>query len=125
MPSPNSQNLRSAPQKQPRPNIAFSEPAGYGPFNARPLTKCVSSVRIACERPGNASAAVGMAVFLKPNMGGSPRFWPIYRLSCARRNARHDHDSCRNPQGRLTGLRCLARVADQRLLLAAEHDEDD
>src|SRR6185503_4730224 len=72
MPSPNSQNLRSAPQKQPRPNIAFSEPAGYGPFNARPLTKCVSAVRIACERPGNASAAVGMAVFLKPNMGDLP-----------------------------------------------------
>src|SRR6185437_14003595 len=93
MPSPNSQNLRSAPQKQPRPNIAFSKPCGYGPFRLRSLTKCVSAVRIGCARPGRASAAEGMAVFLKPNMVVLPVGGPNIGAARRPRNVRGDHES--------------------------------
>src|SRR4051812_7293753 len=79
MPSPSSQNLRSAPQKQPKPKIAVSNPAGYGPFSGLPLTKCAAAVRIGSARPGSASALDGMSSdFLKPNMAGSPEIVAAY-----------------------------------------------
>src|SRR5215217_7081137 len=79
MPSPSSQNLRSAPQKQPKPKIAVSSPAGYGPFSGLPLTKCDVAVRIGLGRPGSASALDGMSSdFLKPNMVGPPEIVAAY-----------------------------------------------
>src|SRR3954469_8112770 len=105
MPSPSSQNLRSAPQKQPRPKIAFSEP-GYALFRARPLTKCVSAVGIGCARPGRASAAEGMLVFLKPNIVFLPADGRNIGLTLRVRNARGDHESSGADAGCLTSPRC-------------------
>src|SRR5262245_28090202 len=71
MPSPSSQNLRSAPQKQPMPNIAVSSPAGHGPLRGWPLTKCTDAVGIGSARPLRAVAAVGISgFFLDMNMLG-------------------------------------------------------
>src|SRR5581483_1061881 len=67
MPSPSSQNLRSAPQKQPSANTACSRPCGYGGFRLWPLTKWVVAVGMACARPGSASVALGSAVDLRMN----------------------------------------------------------
>src|SRR3984957_14177197 len=67
MPSPSSQNLRSAPQKQQRPNTACARPAGYGGCSWRPLTKWLVAVGIGLVRPDNASAALGKAVVLRMN----------------------------------------------------------
>src|SRR5215470_18016872 len=80
MPSPNSQNLRSAPQKQPMPNMAVSKPSGYGPLSGRCNTKCSRAVGIGVERPGKASAADGISsFFLNMNMVASPVVaGPIY-----------------------------------------------
>src|SRR5712671_6171730 len=63
MPSPSSQNLRSAPQKHPKPKIAVSEPSGYGPLSGRPLTKWRDAVGIGSLRPGSAAAALGISSF--------------------------------------------------------------
>src|SRR5712671_2612463 len=63
MPSPSSQNLRSAPQKHPKPKIAVSEPSGYGPLSGRPLTKWRDAVAIGSLRPGSAVAALGISSF--------------------------------------------------------------
>src|SRR3954470_673928 len=65
MPSPSSQNFRSAPQKQPSPNTTCSRPSGYGGCKARPLTKWRVAVGIGVARPGNASFALGSAVVLR------------------------------------------------------------
>src|SRR6266446_4646240 len=70
MPSPSSQNLRSAPQKQPSPNTACSRPCGYGGCSGRPLTKWLAAVGIGLARPGSASAALGNAVVLRMNNMG-------------------------------------------------------
>src|SRR6187431_2325967 len=79
MPSPSSQNFRSAPQKQPNPKIAVSNPAGYGPFSGLPLTKCVAAVRIGLDRPDNASALDGMSSdFLNMNIVRSPELDAAY-----------------------------------------------
>src|SRR5882724_7995046 len=67
MPAPSSQNLRSAPQKQPSANTACSRPAGYGGCSLRPLMKCVAAVGIGVARLGSASAALGNAVVLRMN----------------------------------------------------------
>ena len=58
------QNMRSAPQKQPRPNIAVSRPSGYGPFSGRLETKCFEAVGIGLPRPGSASSGFGRLSFL-------------------------------------------------------------
>src|SRR5262249_50181810 len=63
IPSPSSQNLRSAPQKHPKPKIAVSEPSGYGPLSGRPLTKWREAVAIGSLRPGSAVAALGISSF--------------------------------------------------------------
>src|SRR5262252_8962149 len=63
IPSPSSQNLRSAPQKHPKPKIAVSKPSGYGPLSGRPLTKWRDAVGIGSLRPGNAVAALGISSF--------------------------------------------------------------
>src|SRR5579871_4606486 len=63
MPSPSSQNLRSAPQKHPMPKIAVSRPSGYGPLSGRPLTKWRAAVAIGSLRPGRAVAALGISSF--------------------------------------------------------------
>src|SRR5882724_9526118 len=67
MPAPSSQNLRSAPQKQPSANTACSRPAGYGGCSLRPLTKWVVAVGVVVARLGSASAALGNAVVLRMN----------------------------------------------------------
>src|SRR3990170_5507741 len=72
-PSPSCQNLRSAPQKQPRPKTARSIPSGYGPCRGCPLTKCRSAVGIGDERPGNASVELGTSRRLREkNMSVAP-----------------------------------------------------
>src|SRR5882672_3042454 len=92
MPSPNSQNLRSAPQKQPRPNTARSRPSGYGPFRGRPLTKCCLAVGIAFGRPGSASPGAGIETFfLNMNMAGSIGAGPNIRPRAAFRTAGPHH----------------------------------
>src|SRR6266576_51873 len=80
MPSPNSQNLRSAPQKQPIPNMAVSKPMGYGPLSGRRKMKYATAVGIGVDRPGSASAADGISsFFLNMNMAASPVIVaPIY-----------------------------------------------
>src|SRR5690242_14353070 len=65
MPSPSSQNFRSAPQKQPSPNTACSRASGYGGSKVRPLTKWRVAVGIGVARPGKASFALGSAVVLR------------------------------------------------------------
>src|SRR5436190_1222031 len=55
----NCQNLRSAPQKQPMPNIARSRPSGNGGSSRCPLTKCAAGTCIRSARPGNASSLDG------------------------------------------------------------------
>ncbi len=128
MPSPSSQNLRSAPQKQPMPNIAVSKPAGYGPLSAAVKMKCSRAVGIGVGRPGSASAADGISgFFLNVNMARSPRTrrlyigqrvqshgraYPITRL----RSVSSQHGSAM----RVT----IAGVADERLLLASENDQE-
>src|SRR5690242_19634102 len=62
-----SQNLRSAPQKQPIPNTACSVPSGKGGCSGRPFTAWCSGTGIDSSRPGRASAAVGMLVLCRPN----------------------------------------------------------
>src|SRR5579862_7990285 len=57
--------MRSAPQKQPSPNIAMASPSGYGPLSPWPLTKCVRAVGMAVARPGKASSADGISSFLR------------------------------------------------------------
>src|SRR5262249_44140242 len=121
MPAPNSQNLRSAHQKQPMPNTAFSKPAGYGPFSGRCRTKCSRAVGIGVGRPGSASAADGISsFFLNMNMAASPVVWPQYRpgsgdahLSCAPAAA---------PTPR--SIASIPRASDQRLFLPPEQDQD-
>src|SRR5262249_55440053 len=67
----------SAPQKHPMPNMAFSKPAGYGPFNGCRLMKCSRAVGIGSDRPGNASADVGRALdFLNRNIAYLRHFDP-------------------------------------------------
>src|SRR6188474_541997 len=125
MPSPSSQNLRSAPQKQPKPKIAVSSPAGYGPFSGLPLTKCDVAVRIGLGRPGSASALDGMSSdFLKPNMVGPPEIVTAYigrighfgtasglTIRLFRRMALHTRLPTRSFPGALFPSRC------QRLML--------
>ena len=60
----NSQKQRSAPQKQPIPNIALRSRGGKGPCMALPLTKCRVGTAIFSLRPGKASSALGMRIFL-------------------------------------------------------------
>src|SRR5262245_1204464 len=73
MPSPISQNLRSAPQKHPRPKTAVSVPSGYGPFSGRPLMKWVAAVGIGSARPLSAVSAVGISGFLREESMGVTR----------------------------------------------------
>jgi hypothetical protein len=84
MPAPSSQNFRSAPQKQPIPNIAVSKPAGYGPFNGRPKMKCSSAVGSAAGRPLRAVSRVGISVFFLENNILTPekkRLLPTIRMA--------------------------------------------
>src|SRR5258705_13622658 len=55
------QNIRSAPQKQPIPKTAISDPAGHGPCCGVPSTACVGGTFSGVVRPGNAWPAVGIA----------------------------------------------------------------
>ena len=58
--------MRSAPQKQPMPNIAVSSPAGNGGWMRLPLTKCrAGTLKLGAARPGSARSAVGISVFLR------------------------------------------------------------
>src|SRR5579862_5269001 len=58
--------MRSAPQKQPSPNIACSSPEGKGGCRRAPLTKCsVGMAKTGRSRPGKARSAVGISVFLR------------------------------------------------------------
>ena len=58
--------MRSAPQKQPIPNIAFSSPAGNGGWMRLPLTKCLAgTLKLGAARPGKARSGVGISVFLR------------------------------------------------------------
>src|SRR5687767_12708087 len=68
MPSPSSQNFRSAPQKQPMPNTAVRVPSGNGPASGVPSTWWVAGICMASARPGRASAASIILDFSRPNM---------------------------------------------------------
>src|SRR6478672_5135107 len=58
--------MRSAPQKQPSPNIACSRPAGNGGWMRLPLTKCsAGTAKAGLARPGSARSAVGISAFLR------------------------------------------------------------
>src|ERR1051325_1795372 len=125
MPSPSCQNLRSAPQKHPSPKIAVSRPCGYGPFRARPLTWWRLAVAIGAARPGKASPGAGMAVFLNRNIGvllALSKTAANFRKQ-APRQYRASARYSQRPIGKLQ-RRLVSRVADQRLLFAAEQDED-
>src|SRR5712691_1339023 len=151
-PSPNSQNLRSAPQKQPMPNIALSKPSGYGPLSGRCKTKCSRAVGIGVERPGSASAADGISsFFLNMNMAASPvgRRLNIGRAPATRtswlarlritspdaaRGSRRvrPHRRFNTNEGREMAPRrqgrdpfaLIPRVSDQRLFLSPEQDQN-
>src|SRR5262249_54413997 len=58
---------RSAPQKQPSPNTAFSVSAGYGPASRWPLTKCRSGTGIGSVRPGRHCSGPGTTSLLRIN----------------------------------------------------------
>src|SRR5438046_10283022 len=62
------QNFRSAPQKQPIPNIARARPSGNGGDTRFRFTKCKSEMLIRSARPGNVSAADGIVVGFLVNM---------------------------------------------------------
>src|SRR6202040_588305 len=65
-----SQNLRSAPQKQPMPNNAVSMPRGNGGCSRRPVMKWVPAVNTGLGLPSRASGAVGKELRLRnENMG--------------------------------------------------------
>ena len=68
---------------------------------------------------------VGMAIFLKPNMVGSPEIFDRnISLRAAVRNAAADHGLGQpRRRSRSRVVQSLARVADQRLLLAAEQQQ--
>ena len=57
-----SQNIRSAPQKQPMPNTACSRPSGKGGASGVPSTKCLPGTGIFSGRPGSASSGAGISV---------------------------------------------------------------
>src|SRR5450631_2077531 len=92
----NSQNLRSAPQKQPIPKVANSVPTGKGGTSGAPLTKCLAGTAIRSVRPGNASAAVGsLDLVLVPKsdirtpittLSGEFHFGGVPRLGLSRRS---------------------------------------
>src|ERR687887_139017 len=69
-----SQNLRSAPQKQPMPNTACSAPCGKGGWRAASSTWCLAGTGIFCARPGSAVSRVGISSFflVENHMGRSP-----------------------------------------------------
>src|SRR6266404_8759885 len=146
MPSPSSQNLRSAPQKQPSPNTACSRPCGYGGCSLRPLTKWVAAVGIGVARPGSASAALGNAVVLRmnnmddlqtehrPGWRGVGRLTSIYLYADRRSPVRRTllgQQPCwiGRPGGPV--LRCsrlpgsVARIADQRLARPEQDHQQD
>src|SRR5205823_1998435 len=60
--------FRSAPQKQPMPNIARARPSGNGGDKRFRFTKCNSGIGIRSARPGNASAADGIVIDFFVNM---------------------------------------------------------
>src|SRR5215210_9285801 len=60
------QNLRSAPQKQPRPNTAVLIPSGNGALRGVPSTACLSgTLNAGRSRPGSASVGVTILVLLR------------------------------------------------------------
>ncbi len=56
------QSFRSAPQKQPMPNIASLEPSGNGGRMRDPRTTCASATSTASARPGSARSREGIIV---------------------------------------------------------------
>src|SRR5258708_15094721 len=68
--------MRSAPQKQPRPNTACCKPAGNGALSGWPLMKCLSGTSIAALRPGSVLLAGSRLVifFMNENIARSDRF---------------------------------------------------
>src|SRR3954463_12850851 len=65
-----SQNLRSAPQKQPMPNCASCRPAGNGALSGCPFRKWRSGTGIGLARPGSTLSAGSslVAFFMNENM---------------------------------------------------------
>src|SRR5262249_38321052 len=132
MPSPSSQNLRSAPQKQPMPKMAVSWPAGYGPLSGRPLTKWLVAVGVGVARPGSAAPGAGIFnCFLNLNLGRAPVLGSTPNIGAARgrRTIGDNHgDECGTSgsavRNRRIRSRSVARVADERLLLAADQHQD-
>src|SRR5438067_13571132 len=58
--------MRSAPQKQPRPNIAISRPAGNGGWMRLWLTKCsAGTAKAGLDLPGRALSADGISAFFR------------------------------------------------------------
>src|SRR6476646_136645 len=92
--------------------------------------KCAAAVRIGLARPGKASPALGMATFLKPNMLGPPAIADrnICRTAACRNGlpiTSWQEVGFRGSRAReATHCRSRPCVADQRLLLAAEHKEE-
>src|SRR6266852_1352724 len=106
------QNLRSAPQKQPIPNIAISSPAGNGGWMRLPLTKCLAgTLKLGAARPGSARSAVGISVFLR-------RICHMVRLrlisSCANMAIEYRRIEGRSSDACLLRLCRLARAAGRR-----------
>src|SRR5829696_5448916 len=64
--------MRSAPQKQPRPNTAVLIPSGKGGLRDVPSTACLSGMaKAGCSLPG--SASVGMTILV---------LWRLKNTSC-------------------------------------------
>src|ERR1044071_7614419 len=87
--------------------------------------KCFSAVRIGLARPGNASFAVGMETdFLKPNIVWFSSI-DVGNICPGQssRNSGANHVSEMGAGAALTEMSSSARVADQRLFLAPEQDQ--
>src|SRR3954464_7637563 len=64
--------MRSAPQKQPSPKMAVSNPGGKGPCRGVPSTSCRAGIANGgAGRPGRAPSGSIIVVFLRPKSRAS------------------------------------------------------